>query len=390
MRAVVLVGLAGCNFAPNSAGPGDGAASDQAVIDAEARDAPIDASMALEGIPACFGTFVTVCIDAPTAPAELALMINTDTSPLCVPYTSPQSADACVIAGTSISLSSGTFVVTGSKPLILVSTASIAISGSATLDVASHRATGGIGPGADPALCPLPGSKPSTTNTKSGGGSGGSFGGPGGNGGNGGGGGIGGVAGGATGATTLRGGCAGTAGAASVANTGGAAGHGGGAVMLIALSTIAISGDGTINASGSAGGGGLSTGGGLVGGGAGGGGASGGMIVLEAQTVDVSGNGRVFANGAGGGEGASSSNNGGPGNESTAPAVEGLGGTGGAGTGGDGAKGAAGSQAAGSGASSGGNPTGGGGGGGGGAGVIKVIGTASGTTNTSSVAPTPT
>lgn len=395
MRGAVVVFLivAGCKFDPHQT-PSDGLVSiDTTVVitDAADRDAPIDVSMALEGIPACFGTFVTVCIDTPTGSPTFPATLDTDNSPLCEPYTSPQGIDACVISGASISLSSGTVAAVGKRPLILVSTGNISFSGSGVLDAASHLATGAVGAGGDSTMCPTTQTNPTTTNTKSGGGWGATFGGPGGNGGNGGGGGIGGVAAGAINGTTLRGGCVATPGAASVANTGGVAGHGGGAVMLIALSQISISGSGVIDVSGSAGGGGKKNSGGLTGGGAGGGGGSGGMLVLESPNVAVSGGGQLFANGAGGGEGASSSNDGQPGHEPTAPSVAGGGGNGGAGTGGDGGQGSVGGQAAGSPGSSGGTPTGGGGGGGGGAGIIKISApTQSGTGSTGSVAPPPT
>jgi hypothetical protein len=364
--------------------PDDGGAPIEAIA-----DAPVDASMLLEGLPQCFGSFIQVCVDMPTSEPTLPTLINTNSSPLCMPYTSTPAIDACVIAGTAINIG-GTDKVqaVGTRPLIFVSTGDIKIAAMAQLDVASHRMTNTIGPGGDSSACPTSQRNASNFFSNSGGGWGGSFGGAGGNGGNGGGGGIGGGAAPATGASTLRGGCRGGSGASDFSNAPGGRGHGGGAVLIISLTKITI--DGALNASGSAGGGGGGSFLGQTTGGGGGGGGSGGMIVFDAPIVGVAGGARVFANGAGGGEGASNIADGRSGVESNGPTNVGTGGLNGSVLGGDGAAGAANGIVSGSNASNGGG-SGGGGGGGGAAGVIKVFSAApTGTTNATAVSPLPT
>ena len=291
----------------------------------------------------CFGNgLVKLCPGAPiTGAVTLTGAINTDTSPLCIAFA---QTNACVIAGATVNLPIGTTVTaTGSRPLVILATQSLAIEG--TLDVASHR-QGQLGAGANDAAC-IAGQ--AATNKY--GGPGGSFGG---RGGAGGGGPLAAAA--TTSITTLRGGCAGLQGAGG---TQGAGGSGGGAVYLIAASSLAITG--TINASGAGGGGAIDTAGG-------GGGGSGGMIGLDAPSITIASSALIFANGGGGGEGAGNSNSGLAGADPTTALTPAAGGAGGAGAG-DGGNGAAGVI------TSGGNGTVSdeGGGGGGGAGVIKVF-----------------
>lgn len=92
----------------------------------------------------CFGTgLVQVCLPAqPTMPITLGNQtIDTDASPMCVAYTSiPSGVQLCVIAGTMISQpGADTFKAVGGRPLALVSSGDITISGGGTVDVASHR-----------------------------------------------------------------------------------------------------------------------------------------------------------------------------------------------------------------------------------------------------------
>lgn len=291
---------------------------------------------------ACFGSgIVTIC---PSAAGDdtvtLFGSINTDTSPLCIAYTGTPTA-VCVVAAASVNVQ--TLSATGSRPLVILATQSLVVSG--TLDVASHRG-GTIGPGANAAACVA---GQAATNKQ--GGPGGSFGG---RGGAGGGGPLAGAT--ATSVTTIRGGCAGLQGSGG---TQGVGGNGGGAVYLIAGTSISISG--AINASGAGGGGAIDTAGG-------GGGGSGGMIGLDAPTITISPGAQIFANGGGGGEGAGNSNSGNPGADPTSALVPAAGGANGAGAG-DGGNGAAGTLLDGSP----GETSAESGGGGGGAGVIKVF-----------------
>jgi len=299
----------------------------------------------------CYGTgILKLCLAAP--PDRSVLLngtLNTDTSTMCAPY---DGTGLCVVAGTEVGVTSN-LRATGSRPLVLISAGSIAITG--TLDVASRRVGTAVSVGAgatSAATC-----TGATAPMLKAGGPGGSFGGRGGDGGIG----DGGPAAAApvpAAPAVLRGGCAGLAGAGTSPGGGGA---GGGAVYLIAGSDIGLTG--SINASGAAGGGGPSEGGG-------GGGGSGGMIGLDAPSIII--NGAVFANGGGGGEGggAAAGNDGANVVMPTAPAA---GGSGGAPNGGDGGAGAYGAILAGG---RGGDNTSsaGGGGGGGGAGLIAVFG----------------
>lgn len=310
-------------------------------------DAP-DMMMTSEDGASCYGTgLVRACFAAPPSGARTVdAAINTDTSNLC--DTDARNSAWCVIAGSTISVQ-GTVLVTGSKPLVLLATQSIDVTG--TLDAASHRG-GTTGPAANAAGC-----NAGTPAGTSGGGAGGSFGARGGAGGGTAGSATnGGVSGNAITPTVAHGGCAGQNGNGGSA---GVAGAGGGAVYLIAESTITIAG--VINASGAGGTNGVMSASG------GGGGGSGGLIGLDAPTV--TNNGLIFANGGGGGEGSGQTTAGAPGGDP----VAGAGGTGGGNLSTNGGNGGAGQGGATATPGDGGNgtATGGGGGGGGGVGVIR-------------------
>jgi hypothetical protein len=308
----------------------------------------------------CYGSdegLVKPCFaEEPRGELELPPMIDSDASPLCTATVSGGEG-LCVIAAAAID-AGGVVRATGSRPVVLVATSSIAIH--ATLDAASHRSPSppfrsvSVGAGASDDGCD-PGIAPGA----SGGGAGGSFAGAGGNGGDGAG--VGDSRGrpGATMAavTALRGGCSGQGGASG---TPGQGGHGGGAIYLIAVTEIAIAG--SLNASGEGGHPGLANAAG------GGGGGSGGMIGLDAPRIVN--NGVVFANGASGGEGSGSTTAGAPGPEPSGAAGSPppLSATA---TGGDGGRGSADGLADGGAAPAG---SSGGGGGGGGIGVIRVWG----------------
>ena len=341
-----------------------------------ASDAAVDgASIDDPGNPNfCVGdAMVMACLtQMPATPLMIdgTRMIDTD-GPDCAQDAVGSSASYCILAGTSITIAARqTLSAHGSRPLVLMSSGAITVTG--TIDVAGHL-TGMpqvTGPGVPPATGPL--CAPATAAIKAGGGSGGSFGSIGGRGGadapptsN-----PGGVPPSPITLTTLRGGCSGEAGLDFEGAAGGAAGAGGGAVALLAVTTIQI--EGVINASGGGGGGSTNHNRG------GGGGGAGGMIVIDAPMVTGMGDAAIFANGGSGGEG-----NGGligrDGNDAPMdPNTAAAGGAGGS-SGGDGGSGAnkdaQGGHAAGPGGD--GTSAAGGGGGGGGVGVIKLYRAAS-------------
>jgi hypothetical protein len=282
------------------------------------------------GTGGCVGSEVwQLCIVGapPSAPVTLRGTINTDTSTSCasnVVWTSSSQPAACVIAGTSIDVSTNT-TATGTKPLVLFSTSTIQLASGVTLDVASHRA-GTTGAGAQAAGCGAFPQAPLDSTSGAGGAAGGSFMSSAGDGGAGGKGATAGLAAPAdtVAPTILRGGCNGQTGGTAGAGSAGPPGSGGGAVFLVASTRISLLG--TINASGAGGGGGLPLGGG-------GGGGSGGMIVLAAPSIMAT-NAKIIANGGGGG-GSGGASNGSPGSDPSTltPTTAAQGGTGGAGNG---------------------------------------------------------
>jgi hypothetical protein len=307
----------------------------------------------------CYGSsLVRVCFAAePTGNVSPSGTIDTDAPGSCATVLNTNAW--CVIAGSSVAFPSAT-KFHGSRPLVVVATD--AIMANSMLDVASHRGSQ-VGPGADAAGCGAGG-----TPGPQEGGPGGSFGGTGGPGNNGA---V--VAGAALVINSYRGGCPGGDGAGSS----GSGGLGGGAVYMIAGTTINIGPSGAIDASGSGGGGGIATDNGA------GGGGSGGFVGLEAPAVTVAG--VVFANGGGGGEGADQ-NNGNAGSEPASPDTAAVGGDNATQKGGPGGVGSFGSTKNGGAGAVGTTPAGGGGGGGG-AGVLWVP--AAPITGTGKVAPPP-
>jgi hypothetical protein len=319
-----------------------------------------------DGLPeACFGQDgFTVCVPEamlPTTPLSLpggVTLINTDTcsdgeTTGIIINPADNNPKLCVFLGTSITVTS-TVSARGNPPFILIATTGeIVIEPAGLIDIATHRGpmiTKGAGANFN-------GCAPATPAGESAGGAGGSFGGLGGKGGDAIGGGA--APGVETTAPFIRGGCAGVVGGATGAGVGGNPGASGGAVYLMATTSLTISGK--INASGESGRGGRKTNGG------GGGGGSGGLIALFAPTITVTG--ELWANGGGGGAGGDD-NPGEDGGESTGPAVQAAGGVGSAGS--SGGTGAIDGQDGGPGV-----PVAGGrgaGGGGGGLGVIKIVG----------------
>jgi hypothetical protein len=320
----------------------------------------------------CFGSgLVRICLMAqPTLPLTISTpsLIDTGDTTMCTAVASGGDG-YCVVVATNITISAR-LRGAGPKPLVLLATGTIMTMGQGVIDVGSHRAPRTPngdpedGAGVDSAVCAA-GNKP----TNSGGGAGGSFAGTGGNG----------AAGAANGAsaggmpampaaiTALRAGCPGQDGNGNNKGTGG---HGGGAVFLLAGTSIVIGGG--INASGEGGAPGTDNTSG------GGGGGAGGMIGLDAPSVTALS--LLLANGGGGGEGSGQNVTGVAGADPTSVAAAPGGSDNGDPLGGDGGLGSAGAAASSGGS---GHPgdfstagpftnRGGGGAGGGGAGLIKA------------------
>ncbi len=310
------------------------------------------------------------------------LTIDTDTDSICA----SNAAAACVVTAPSIEITVSLRAV-GSRPLVLVSASTLVVGGA--IDVSSNGIASvgstAIGAGADPLDCVL-----TTPTPTSAGGPGGSFQTMGGAGGQGEGMAMTPAAA-VIAATNLRGGCPGNSGVMSVdGDSQGFGGAGGGALYLIAATSISIATAGSINASGSPGLG-ASAEPVTVAGGGGGGGGAGGLIGLDSPIIAIVGT--VIANGGGGGGGGGGLDDGGSTGNSAMilmPTTPAAGGAGGAGdptacNGGDGFAGgvAAGDSASGACVDGGGA----GGGGGGGAGYVKVFGPAPQITGVVSPAP---
>jgi hypothetical protein len=308
----------------------------------------------------CYGTgLVMACFPGPVSGTQTfsqTAALNTDTSTLCA--ATLNNVPACVIAADTITVNTGIVIgATGSRPLVLVAAQTILISG--TLAVASSRALTFVGAGAD-----MPGCNAGTAPTGTSGGAGGSFGDVGGRGAA-----VGtaGMPGAALALTTLRGGCSGQTGADNMGPMGaGGRGRGGGAMYLIAETSILVAGQ--LNASGGGGGGGATG----ASAGAGGGG-SGGLIGLDSPMVMNTGS--IYANGGGGGEASGAQSTGNAGSDVLNAVTAAAGGAGGSAFGTDGGDGSVGTQLTG-------DPGApnciapctvppSGGGGGGGAGIIK-------------------
>jgi len=355
VRAILLTTLcAACGFQPGGASSAD----DAGLHDSAGRDGAIDAVRDATLPANCFGTGFTVVCPAvlPTTPLNITVTtsILTDTGSSACALLSPPNDAVCVIAGSTVNISSF-LSAKGQRPLVVLSLGTLDVPGE--IDVNSLKNA----PGAGYTGVGCTGTAPTVTG---GGGYGGSFGSNGGNGG------AtvppGGIAGDAFVPTALRGGCPGGAGKDSSAFVG----LGGGAVALLAVGSISVLG--TINASGTFGGAAI------VDHSGGNGGGTGGMIALDGTSITVGANTEIFANGGGGGGGESSGGLAGTnGKNPTKTNTGGQGGAGGGSSGGNGGAGATLNDATrdpvdaerGDDASS----TGGQGGGGGGFGVIKVL-----------------
>jgi hypothetical protein len=301
--------LVGCGFGSSRStdNPGDPDGGGVVPPDA-AADAAIDGSGGGSGggpgggpHAFCVGpTDRSICLDAaPTGNVLLDTALDTDKSDADNPCLAHQPAswtaalgpDACFIVGDTVRLMS--LRATGARPLVIIAQHQIAVVG--TLSVASLRASGKVGAGANPADCKPFAHDPVVIDLGGGGGAGGSFMVQGADGGVGNG-----VfnAGGqaavpeAAAPARLRGGCAGQKGGRGTENDGGA---GGGAVYLASAGAIDLS-TGKVDASGAGGKGAPINDGG-------GGGGSGGTILLHAATITVTPGTQLAANGGGGGGG---------------------------------------------------------------------------------------
>jgi hypothetical protein len=362
-RAIVLAMLSACSFAlPPTPGTDDDVGGD-----GSGTSPP----------PGCTPGFLDLCAQpAPTEPLDItgADTLNTDSDPRCRTLAQAGGRDVCLVYATGVTIAAGSsLTVTGSRPLVLAATTTLAIGG--TLDVASSRVEGRTGPAASDDTCAFA-RAPETDLGGAAGAAGGAFGGDGGDGGTGdvgsslGGDGeaLPGLHGAPTTATAiLRGGCRGGDGANQSADggVGGRGGAGGGAVYLYAPQRLEIGG--TVRATGAGGNGGQQQAGG-------GGGGSGGLVVIESADIQIAGT--ISANGGGAGEGGVHYVSNPPGDVTGAPGEDGglvapaLGGNQGTLAGGHGGTGATGSAAATTGDSS----DVGGGGGGGSVGIVMLLG----------------
>jgi hypothetical protein len=272
-------------------------------VDATDVDAQPDAR-------ACFGSplgMFQTCLDAPLDPPRaLAGVLDTTNDTSCRQVVQSTGTPVCVIASEQITIANA-LLVRGARPLVLISGDTIQID--APVDASST--TGRSAAGATSlSICGNAGNGGDSA-TGGAGGAGGTFAFVGGT--PMGGGGVIATAHAAEPVTPLldvRGGCQGANGGISTTAGGprSRGGFGGGALYLIAATSIAIGPDASINASGSGGLGGPVRGGG-------GGGGSGGMIGLDAPMITV--DGQLFARGGGGGSGGSDTTAGVRGDEPT-------------------------------------------------------------------------
>ena len=193
--------VAACSFNPGG--------SDAAIVTGGGGDGSGSATG-----PTCFAgsSAFAFCIATPTTELELpASFVDTGTQGShdgCAigVYAMVGSAEACVVAGTKVTLAAGaTFTAVHDYPLVIASTGDIVIDGQ--VDV-STRGAGQRGAGTDPAVCDRGGLDGDDGDNGAAGGAGGTFGTVGGDGGdNGGGDGGGNAISRATPAAGLRGGC---------------------------------------------------------------------------------------------------------------------------------------------------------------------------------------
>lgn len=329
--------LSGCSFQISATTTGD----DGPTIDASSPDGTvIDSATAIDAsndAPCSWALHFDACSISPPPAGGVVLtpgawVFNTDTkqfSPapaiavfVAIDTIQPGMAPAVVLAVDTFDTQLGaTLRVIGSKPLIIGSWTTIVVDG--VIDAGSKRG-GTNGAGVSMATCSPNGAGPGTATNAGGGGGGGGFRGAGGTGGNGDG-----APGGSPGAARsipsfVRAGCPGMSGGLTGFGTGGA---GGGAIELVARTSIEITGTVTAGGAGAQGGGQTGTKGG------GGGGGSGGLVGIDTPALTLGSNSVLAANGGGGGGGGNGlAQPGQDGPASTGPATGGSGArTGGAG-----------------------------------------------------------
>ncbi len=287
-----------------------------------AGDATVDVADAPVGPPAdasyCYGpsTFL-MCFDTPPTGSLNLMAIDSGKAASCATtlpasWTAAGQPDVCLLAFNDITVASNVRMK-GTRPLVLLAATTINVS--ATLDASSQGANN-PGPGASspPCSAAINGYDNPTPDAPAGGGAGGTLAGAG-------------AAGGGNPAgngmpcaasiahSPLRGGeDGGLGGDQPDYNLNSKAGLGGGAIYLVAGTSITIGASGLINVSGGGGNGGQTETGG-------GGGGAGGMIALYAPAIDAIGT--LMSNGGGGGGG--QGNGGNP--STTTPTLGGAGGS---------------------------------------------------------------
>ena len=325
-RAILLVAvLASCKSELN---PAYCAAHPTDTRCAQTSDAPPTVDTAIDSTSTassvCLGSGAyKVCLqDTPTAAQPISTGFNTANAGICldaahmpIDWTTQGQPDACFVVGTNITLTNN-IAIHGARPVVFVATGTITIGGQVDLSAKRNNfTTTGTPPGFSVAACAAFDTAATNSTNGGGGGAGGSFGSPGGNGGMGDNNQIAaGVAKDQGAPTVLHAGCPGEAGgtgdAQGTPNLVSLGGWGGGAMYLLAGTSIVLSDGASINASGAAGvAGNHRTGGG--------GGGSGGMLVFSAPTITAGINVFVMANGGGGSSGGTNGNDGKNGSDPT-------------------------------------------------------------------------
>ncbi len=248
------------------------------------------------------GALFMGCPAAPTGQLTIQANIDTDNDPGCVKIGQGAAAPlACMIAANSIVVPTGHHYVSGGNVLVLVAATTIDVQG--TLDASGSPTTTPV----TGSVCNnVSGGSYAATGT-GGGGGGGAFGDASGTGG------AGGTANaeGGNGASSIssiivvRAGCPGAPGGAfNPFGTTSLGGVPGGAIYMIAGTSVTVEASGIVLANGGPGGGAAANEGG-------GGGASGGLIGFDSLVVDIEGTVTADGGGGGGGGGANDGDNGG-------------------------------------------------------------------------------
>ncbi len=248
------------------------------------------------------GALFMGCPTAPTGQLTIQANIDTDNDPNCVKIGQGAAAPiACMIAADSIVVPTGHHFVSGGNVLVLVAATTIDVQG--TLDASGSPTTTPV----TGSVCNSVSSGSVAASGTAGGGGGGAFGDTSGTGGAGGtvnaqgGNGASGI----SSIIVVRAGCPGAPGGAlDPFGTTSLGGIPGGAIYMIAGTSVTVEASGVVLADGGGGGGALANEGG-------GGGASGGLIGFDSLVVDIEGTVSAVGGGGGGGGGDNSGDNGG-------------------------------------------------------------------------------